>query len=245
MDMRTRLQQMTQNTPARTPGVRIAIVDFGTGTNQQLLQQIALALTTQAQQHVALPPPFGFGLGACVRVAATLGAVQPNEWVLGLFTKPDQPGALGYHDVTPTGQPVMKVFPKLAPASELAPTMSHEMVETLADPIGASCVQAYDGRMWALEVADAVERDTYKIGAIPVSNFCLLPYFWSPANGQKLDFMGLCQRPLEIRPGGYGQWFDSQQGWQQVVHESVAPSAYRQAIAAVGRGAARRAMKLA
>ena len=216
-------------------GVRMAIADFGgTGVDVTTLPAIAAALTKQAQQHFALPPPYGYGISATVRAASGPHDVQPDEWVIGLVQKPDQPGALGYHDETPNGKPFVKVFPLLdkQDGADLSVTISHEMCETLADPNGARAAQWTDGRFWAYEVCDAVEETSYLIDGVKVSNFVLPPYF-EPVKkliGLKLDWMGICKAPLEILPGGYGQWFDPSKGWHMVQHQEKAPRAYRQEV---------------
>src|SRR5690242_3931498 len=195
--------------PSHTPGVRMAIVDFGgTGVDASTLPPIAAALTKQAQQHFALPPPYSYGISATIRVASSPHDVQPDEWVIGLLAKADQPGALGYHDETPNGKPFVKVFPLLdkKDGADLSMTISHEMCETLADPNGARAAQWKDGRFWAYEVCDAVEETSYLIDGVKVSNFVLPPYFEPVVRltGLKLDWMGMCKKPLEILPGGYG-----------------------------------------
>jgi hypothetical protein len=230
--------------PYHTPGVKMAIVDFGgTGVDASTLPPIAAALTKQAQQHFAVPPPYSYGVAATIRTASSPHDVQPDEWVIGLLAKADQPGALGYHDQTPDGNPFIRVFPILdkQDGGDLSVTISHEVCEALADPNGARAAQWKDGRFWAYEVCDAVEATSYVIDGVKVSNFCLPPFFEPVANlsGLKLDWMGLCKQPLEILPGGYGQWFDPSKGWQMVQNSQKPPRAYR--LEVKGRSAKRRA----
>src|SRR5215471_17347428 len=225
------------------PGVRFAIADFGgTDVDPSTLPAIAAALTKQAQQHFALQPPYGYGLSATVRAASSPHDVHPDEWVIGLVTKADQPGALGYHDQTPTGKPYVKVFPLLdkQDGADLSVTISHEMCETLADPNGARAAQWKDGRFWAYEVCDAVEETSYVIDGVKVSNFVLPPYFEPVVRltSLKFDWIGKVKAPLEILPCGYGQWFDPNKGWQQVQHAEKPPRAYR--LEVKGRSAKRR-----
>jgi hypothetical protein len=234
---------MKSATAAPAPGVRMAIVDFGgTGVDPASLPPIAAALTKQAQQHFAIPPPFAYGVSATIRVASGPNDVQPDEWLIGLFEKADQPGALGYHDQTPSGQPLIKVFPLLdkQDGAELSVTISHEVCETLADPNGARAAQWTDGKFWAYEVCDAVENTSYLIDGIPVSNFCLPPFFEpvQSLKGLNLDWMGLCKEPLQVLPGGYGQWFDPANGWQKVQNAQRPPRNYR--LEVKGRSARRR-----
>ena len=226
-----------------SPGVHMAIVDFGgTGVDAASLPPIAAALTKQAQEHFAIPPPAGYGIAASIRAAAGPHDVHPDEWVIGLFAQADQPDALGYHDQTPNGQPLIKVFPILdrQGGGKLPVTISHEVCETLADPNIARAAQWSDGKFWAYEVCDAVENSSYSIDGVPVSNFCLPPFFEpvKSLQGLKLDWMGLCKRPLEILPGGYGQWFDPSKGWQTVQNAEQPPRAYRREVK--GRSARRR-----
>lgn len=192
------------------------------------LTRAALALLAQVNRDVAPAPPFGYGLSCFVHASQ---APQPFEWQIGLFTDPDQPGALGYHDETPSGLPLAKVFPFLDPSQPWTVTASHELVETLVDPLICKVAQSpIDGKMWAYEPCDAVEQDTYEINGVTVSNFVLPPYFETPRQWQKLklDHLGLVKRPLELRPGGYGQFFEPGTGWQQVLADRQ--SGYRAAL---------------
>ena len=216
------------------PLPRIALVDHTGKFRFGELSRAAEALQTQVMRDFALPPPFGWGLPAAIRVAPS---PLPHEWELGLFTDPDQPGALGYHDETPAGTPLAKVFPFIAPAEPWTSIASHEILEMLADPMCCRAAQAPDGRFWALEVCDAVEQDLYKIDDVMVSNFVLPTYLEPPRKVTgKLDHLGLLKKPYEIRPGGYGQYFEPGRGWQQV--NADRRSAYRESLD--GRAARRR-----
>lgn len=188
------------------------IVDHGCGIAPADLVRVAAALQVQLVRDFSQAPPLGWGLGGTVRASTQDMPARDTEWVLGLFTDPDQPGALGYHDVSLTGTPLSKIFP-LLDAQDNQPwsiTASHEMLETLADPLLAMCFQGPDGRVWAGEVCDAVEADFYEIDGVAVSNWVRPAYFQPlkqrPAGGY--DFMGTVSEPLELRPGGYNQWLD-------------------------------------
>jgi len=228
-----------------TPGmIHVVMIDFGggraAGIQRAEMMAVATALSIQAQQHFALPPPYGYGVAAIVRVAAGPFDVHQDEWVLGLFEKPDQPGALGYHDESPNGRPFSKLFPLLdkQEGSQWSVTASHELLEMLADPNVAKCAQLPDGTIFAYEVADQCEAQSYLINNVHVSDFCLPPNFEPPTNWQslKLDWMGLVKSPMQVLPGGYAQYFDPQQGWQQVQHAQQAPRAYRLQMRELGHG---------
>lgn len=214
----------------------VCLVDHDTGTDPAEIVRAAAALTIQVNQHAGGACPQGWGIAATVRAAAPGTDANPGEMPLRLFKDPDQPGALGYHDRTDDGLPQMHIFP-LLDAQDGVPwtvTASHELLETLVDPETNLAFLGHDGSFWAGEVCDAVEQDQYSIGTtdeneVMVSNFVLPSYFSPPmfwANN-KLDYLGLCKSPLEIRPGGYGQKFNPGSGWEQVKNAMKAPRSYR------------------
>lgn len=213
-------------------------------TDQSELEAVAEALTEQAQQHFALPPPHGYGIAAEVRVASTPFDQRAGEWPMVLLGSPDQPDALAYHWQTADGLPIMKIFTRLAqqyglPWSSVA---SHEMVEALADPNCSRLALSWDGRLWAYETADAVEARSYRaFNGVWLSDFVLPPYF-EPVDSLanlRLDWMGVLKSPLEIDAGGYGQWYDPRTGWHQVFSQQPV-SAYRNHLLGSGRGHRRR-----
>jgi hypothetical protein len=206
----------------------VVLVDHpGSGADGVDLAKLAGVLQRQVQHH----------FGPFWNVSCTVGALSAGlspaltDWVIGLFRDPDQPGALGYHDTTAAGLPLAKVFPLLdkQDGSDLSVTISHELLEMLADPYLTRCVQSpLDGKFWALEVCDAVENDVYTFDGIALSNFVTPHYFEPPQDltGIALDYLTLVKRPYEVRPGGYMQWYGNG-GWHQVVHDNAAPRAYR------------------
>ena len=196
----------------------VVIIDHESGVHPAEIILVAQALQQQAIADFSAPPPYGWGTAATVRAATKDQPPRDTEWWLGLFRDPDQPGALGYHDLTPAGLPLMKVFPPLDAADGVpwSRTASHELCETLADPMLAMCFQSpLDGAIWAGEVCDAVEAFGYQLGTIEVSDFVLPAYFTlktAPMN-VKLDFLGKVTAPLQILTGGYGQTFTAANGW--------------------------------
>lgn len=218
--------------------ISIALVDHTNKYAPEELARVATALTEQVRRDFSVPPPLGYGVSATVRPCGAVGPL-PHEWVLGLFEHPDQPGALGYHDETPAGLPVMKVFPLLDPTQPWSVTASHEVLETLADPnLCKGAQNIHSGRWYALEVCDPVEDDTYEIGGVAVSNFVTPAYFEPPKELVRLDFMGLVKHPGEVRPGGYSQYWTGR-SWKTVEHSGQKMSAARAAKREVGRGARR------
>lgn len=112
----------------------------------------------------------------------------------------DQPGDLGYHE--DNGIPDMKidVAGSTAYGDDWRSVVSHELVETIVDPLTNR--MSPDGR-WAVEACDPVETTFYMIGNVPVSNF-VTPSYFGFDRGTKYDFNGQLIAPCpEMLPGGY------------------------------------------
>lgn len=226
-----------------TPGIKFVLVDFGgTGLHHADVVACAAALQIQLQQHHALAQPHGWGVSGTVRAAAGPTDVHSDEWVLGLLAHADQPGALGYHDVTPHGRPFAKCFP-LLDAQDGSPwqqTVSHEMIETADDPELLSVLIAPDGTIWAEENCDACEMGIVVINGVPLSDFVLPP--WYGAGTGRCNWNGGLS-PGEVAPGGYAQKYVPGQGWVSIQHASVPPRPYR--ANALGRRSRRAVRKVA
>jgi len=140
-------------------------------------------------------------------------------WQIAIADNPDQAGALGYHEMTSTGTPLGKVFAKLdlAIGSSWTVTLSHELLETLADPWINWCAMGNDSKIYALEVCDAVESDDlgYKIDDVLVSDF-VTPAWFEPTEADRLDFKQHVTKELELARGGYISIYDPSSGWTQV-----------------------------
>jgi hypothetical protein len=91
-------------------------------------------------------------------------------------------------------------------SNSVSASVSHEVVEVLADPVACYFVDGLDDWMYALEVADPVQDDFYEIDGVAVSNFTY-PDYWNPwgrkTRSRKLDHMGRITRAFEVRDGGY------------------------------------------
>ena len=154
--------------------------------------------------------------------------IPKDWWVLGIFEDSDQPGALGYHDVTPTGNPLGKCFAgtDLMYGEDWRITLSHELCEMLVDP---NCKRAdlvsFQGKMVfaAVEVCDPCEdeRWAYLIDGQPVSDFVTPAYFGTESG--TLDHAGKIAAPMELLAGGYISTLDPRAGtgWVQTFGEHV------------------------
>jgi hypothetical protein len=140
-------------------------------------------------------------------------------WQIAVVDNPDQAGALGYHELTDQGTPLGKIFAKLDldTGSSWTATLSHELLEMLADPWINWCAFGSDSKIYALEVCDAVEADNlgYFIDGVLVSDF-VTPAWFEPTCADRLDFKKHLTKELELARGGYISIFNAANGWTQV-----------------------------
>ena len=93
------------------------------------LDPLLAALQRYVDEHVA--PVWG----TPARLVQTTGFVK-DAWAMAFLDDADVSGALAYHDLTPDGFPLSKVFVKttLANGDLVSVSASHELVEMLVDP---------------------------------------------------------------------------------------------------------------
>ncbi len=147
-------------------------------------------------------------------------------WQISVTDNPDQADALGYHELTSRGTPLGKVFAglDLQSGGSWTVTLSHELLEMLADPWINWCAQGADGKIYALEVCDAVEADRlgYEIDGVLVSDF-ITPSWFEPTRADRVDFKRRITKPLELASGGYISVMGAG-GWTQITAQGP-PSA--------------------
>jgi hypothetical protein len=140
-------------------------------------------------------------------------------WQVVVLDNPDQAGALGYHELSSHGTPLGKIFAKLdlQSGSSWTVTLSHELLEMLADPWINWCAFADDSKIYALEVCDAVEADNlgYLINDVLVSDF-VTPAWFEPTCADRMDFKRHLSKHLQLGRGGYISIFDPVSGWTQI-----------------------------
>jgi hypothetical protein len=177
-------------------------------TESQALR-MSLACDLQLRNHAA--PAWGIEVPKC-DYAVDEKHLPEGDWQIVLMDDSDQAGVLGYHDLSPLGQPYARVFVRDSLDNGglwrgVCVTLSHETLELVWDPNCDLYKPAADGYEYAKEAADAVEADSYPVedgDEAHVSNFVLDAFFDpSASDGVKFDYMGLVRRPFETRPGGY------------------------------------------
>jgi len=179
--------------------VRIGVVN---NSSISIDQFIIDAIQRQLNEHI-LP---------VWRVTADLYLSAPDDgsspdYTCQIFDETDIPGNMGYHGVDDSGCPFAKVFPAtIARAGlELSTMLSHEIVEMIVDPWGNRSV-LYDcgdstGALYAMEVCDPVQGNTYQIDGVTVSDFVTPQYFQRSAKAP-FDFLGILQAPFTPAPSG-------------------------------------------
>jgi hypothetical protein len=180
--------------------VNIACVNKATTPLGVGLDALVAALQSCYDQYFV--PVWGYPVNLYVATQA-----KPTDWQLIFFENADQAGALGYHDLTHNGQPVSKIFVKttLDDNQLVSVTACHELFEMAIDPIANLWAQASDGTLYAYEMCDPVEEDTFLVDGIAMSNF-LHPAWFEPfkhLSGTKYDHLGKLKAPFSMTKGGY------------------------------------------
>ncbi len=143
------------------------------------------------------------------------GAAKPS-WgaVLSLVDDPDQPGVLGWHTEGEGGVIFGYVFaaPVLDNGGQVltgatytvAATLSHEVLETIADPHVNLWATGPADTLISQEVCDPVENGSYEIDGVSVSNFVTPEWFDAQsAAGTQLDYLNKVSKPFQMDKGGY------------------------------------------
>ncbi len=213
--------------------IKIAVLNRSTVLTDAQVQAAMGALQKQVRNDFA---PV-WGVDADLAFVATGAQPALGSWWVAILDDSDQATALGYHDLTPEGLPIGKVFANsdLRFGYSWTVTCSHEILEILVDPdIDLTAfVQSTEttGRLYAYEVADACEADAYgyQIDGTLVSDFVYPAWFeyFRAAGSTQFDQGKKLTRPFQLLPGGYIGVFDvgAGSGWTQITAEGQ-PRAY-------------------
>ena len=163
-----------------------------------------------------------WGADADLLFVPTKKRAPKDAWWLMILDTSDQADALGYHDVTAAGLPLGKAFAKSDVDAGYTPsvTVSHELLEMLADPEINLCAQVGQ-KLYAYEVCDPCEADRfgYTKDGVLVSDFVTPSWFQPVARpAAPYDFRRQIKKPLALLAGGYLQYLEltGNAGWQQV-----------------------------
>lgn len=153
------------------------------------------------------------------KLVRTTGFIE-GAWAMVFLDDADQPGALAYHDLTPDGWPLAKVFVRtsIQNGDQVSVAASHELVEMLVDPaINLMSTGPDKTAMYAYESADPVEQLSFAVRGVAMSDFVYPSYFedFRKPGSTRFDHMGRVDRPFQILPGGYQIVFENGK-WSQV-----------------------------
>jgi hypothetical protein len=147
--------------------------------------------------------------GTPARLVRSTGFL-PDAWAVVFLDTADAPGALAYHDLTPDGFPLSKVFVETIreDKSSVSIATSHELVEMLVDPaINMWCNGPEAGVFYAYETADPVEDEavSFPIDGIKMTDFVYPSYFegFRKAKSTQFDYTKKVSKPFQILKGGY------------------------------------------
>ena len=216
----------------------ISVVNFTTALGDAEVQNAVRAVNRQISED------FASVWGSSWELRLHASSVDPSdpeslveepvhgEGVLYLVEESHLEGALGYHALNNKERPYGFVF-MIAP-DEWTTTLSHEALELIIDPTVNVLVPGPDPRpgqannvvLHAYEVCDAVERTSYEIDGVRVSNFITQQWFF-PGNapGTRNDFLGVGVASFGATPGSHLAFFDLNTGsWEVVLGQQQAIS---------------------
>lgn len=196
-------------------------------TNSVSISEVAKVAAAMDKQVIRDFGPL-WGINATVTFAEKLEDVPLDVWPVIIRDDIDADGAAGYHE-DENGQPFSLV--QLDDGWEI--TVSHEVLEMLADPYGSRLVagrslKSTQGRVqYLVEVCDPSEAAEfgYSINGIPVSDF-YTPNYFDPVESPSVrySFTGAITKPLQVLKGGYISWYEPiSDHWFQLTHFGAKP----------------------
>lgn len=218
----------------------ISVINFSSILNDQDVQEAIRSVNRQViEDFVPL-----WGNGRILRLhAASYDPAHPDTLaedpvrgsaVVYLVDQATLPGALGYHDLNSRAIPVGFVF--IIDLNEWTTTLSHEVLEMIVDPTVNIFVPGPDPRepdnivFHAYETCDAVERTSYDIDGVRVSNFVTPEYFTiGDETGTRNDFLGVGVTSFGVTRGSHIAFFDLAAGEWVTVYGEHAPAFRSQA----------------
>jgi len=190
----------------------LAVVNHSTKVSDADVATMTRACATQLRLHAA--PLWGLQPVPVIHYGPG-HTPPPGAIVLAVMDNSDQEGALGWHTEDPDGTQYGRIF--AAPVLEnggdaltkplsVASVLSHEVLEWFVDPRCNGWWDNGHGVLYAAEVCDPVESDSYTITVgkthVTVSNF-VLPAWGDPQGHGQVDYLGKAPGPFAMTPSGY------------------------------------------
>lgn len=196
----------------------IAVINFSEVSDQHLQRAIRAVNQQMTDDFVPL-----WGTGRSLRLHASpwgQGEIDQlsedpvrADSVIYIVNEASLPDALGYHSINTQGVPIGFVF--VMDTDDWTVTLSHEALELVIDPSANIFVPGPDPRnpgnvvLHAYESCDAVERTSYLIDDIRVSNFQTPSYFTiDDEPGTRNDFLGVGVTSFGVTRGSHIAFFD-------------------------------------
>jgi hypothetical protein len=184
----------------------IAVVSDTTDLEFAAIEPVAAVLQKQVTRDFT---PI-WGVEAEVAAYRCLKEVPHGYWPIIVKDSLTRPEAAGYHE-DDLGEP----YALVRLTDDWSLTVSHEMLELLADPWGRHLATAPSlldpGKRvkYLVEVSDPCSDAHYKIDKITVSDF-YTPQYFDPAEapGVRYSHTGAITAPLQVLKGGYLTWHD-------------------------------------
>lgn len=211
--------------------IQVSVIDAANRVvTEGELERAVEALQLQVRRDFA---PI-WGIDADLSLVPAGLSPPPDAWWLVVLEHSDQAAALGFHDLTPEGLPLGKVFAGTAKrfGDHWTVRASHALLEMLADP--GICLTTFTqctaraGVLVAREVCDPCGNDAfgYAIDGVTVSDFVYPAWFESFRNGDaQFDRQGQIREPFGLLAGGHLSQLElgAPAGWQQRAAPDMPP----------------------
>jgi hypothetical protein len=199
-------------------GIQVAVINESTVLSDEAVSLAIPALQIQVHNHFAP----AWGIDADLAFVPKGSVLPPGAWWLTILDDSDQAEAVGYHELTPEGRPLGKVFARSAKDAGIpwTVTVSHELLEMLADPNAHLAVfvqpHAYASFLYAYEICDPCEAREYwytvhtGVHQVQVSDF-VFPAWCEPVPTgatPRFDYGGHITAPCQCLPGCHVDVYD-------------------------------------
>jgi len=208
MGRRTARAQVAASSKVHVP--TIVCVNHATAPLGVDFDALIAAMQIFIDKHVA--PVWG----TRAKLVKARGFVK-GKWAMAFLDHADHARSLAYHQLTPDGLPLSRVFVKTTLKNKklVSVSASHELVEMLVDPsINLVAMKPRSKLVYGYESADPVEDLTFRVNGVPMTNFVYPTYFeaFHKPRSVRFDHLGKLNKPFEIHAGGYqgiyknGKW---------------------------------------
>lgn len=212
-----------------------AVINFSSSLNDAVVQEAIRVMNRQVMEDFM--PIWGYGRTLKLLAASfdpnnddSLKEEKvPADSVMYLVDESSVEGALGYHDLNTRDIPVGFVF--VLDPNDWTVTFSHEVLELILDPTVNILVPGPHPNnpenivLHAYEVCDAVERTSYDIDGIAVSNFLTNSYFTIGEQiGTRNDFLGVGVTSFGVTQDSHIAFFNLESGaWETIFGQQASP----------------------